>query len=201
MVRGGMGVAGVAIVAAVMLAAQASGQGAAERRELGPHAHGHGTLDVAIEAGSVRMELHAPGDDIVGFEYTAKTPEDKAKVAAAMATLKDVVALLAIPAAAQCRVVTANVAVAAEELDDDEKAAQAAGVAAGRPPEEHSEFRAEYELTCAQPRQLRGFNTATYFAKFPNAEDLDVSIITTKGQAAFEANRAHPVITLGPGLL
>lgn len=199
--RGGMGVAAVAAVAAVMFAAQACAQGAVERRELGPHAHGHGTLDVAIEAGSVRMELHAPGNDIVGFEYAAKTPDDKAAVAAAMSTLKDVVALLGIPAAAQCRVTTANVALAAEELDDDEKAAQAAAIAAGRPPEEHSEFIAEYELTCAQPGQLRGFNTATYFAKFPNGEDLDVSIITAKGQAAFEANRAHPVITFGPGLL
>ncbi len=33
----------------------------AQHRELGPHQHGHGTLNIAIEGGRVSMELDVPG--------------------------------------------------------------------------------------------------------------------------------------------
>jgi len=46
---------------------------AEETRELGAHEHGVGAMNIAIEAGTVAMELRAPGADIVGFEYQAKS--------------------------------------------------------------------------------------------------------------------------------
>ena len=42
-----------------------------DHRELGPHVHGHGTLNIAIEDKRVSMELEVPGMDIVGFEHAA----------------------------------------------------------------------------------------------------------------------------------
>src|SRR5262249_38687966 len=42
-------------------------------RELGPHEHGRGTLNIAIEGNRVSMELEVPGMDIAGFEHAAKT--------------------------------------------------------------------------------------------------------------------------------
>jgi len=50
------------------------------KRELGAHEHGHSALNVAIEGGSVEMELIAPGADIVGFEHAATSEADKVAV-------------------------------------------------------------------------------------------------------------------------
>ena len=48
---------------------------AEEHRQLGPHQHGHGTLNIAIENGEVSMDLDVPGADIVGFENEKRSEE------------------------------------------------------------------------------------------------------------------------------
>jgi hypothetical protein len=47
-------------------------------RQLNAHEHGIAALNIAIEAPLVVMEFHAPGADIVGFEYAAKSDADLA---------------------------------------------------------------------------------------------------------------------------
>jgi len=54
------------------------------------------------------MELHAPGADIVGFEYSAETAQDRAKVDAAVAMLARPLDLFALPEAAGCSVAQAS---------------------------------------------------------------------------------------------
>jgi hypothetical protein len=73
-----------AITAVAVLAFAASAE---EQRQLGAHEHGHGHLNIAIEAKSVAFELEVPGMDIVGFEHEPSTPEQRAAVAQAKATL------------------------------------------------------------------------------------------------------------------
>ena len=53
------------------------------QRQAGAHQHGKGKLDIVIEGATVSMALDVPADDIVGFEHAAKTPAEKATVAAA----------------------------------------------------------------------------------------------------------------------
>ena len=79
------GLASVAILIALPALAEQ-----AEHRQLGPHVHGQGTLDIAIEGKKIEMELVAPGMDIVGFEHVASTDEQKAAVEKAKAKLTDV---------------------------------------------------------------------------------------------------------------
>jgi hypothetical protein len=69
-------------------------------REMGPHEHGHGTLNIAIEDKRVSMELEVPGMDIVGFEYAPSTNEQKAAVEKAKAELARPLAVFGLPAAA-----------------------------------------------------------------------------------------------------
>ena len=70
-----------------------------EHRELGPHVHGHGTLNIAIEDKRVSMELEVPGMDIVGFEHAPSTDDQKAAVDKAKARLEKPLGVFSLPAA------------------------------------------------------------------------------------------------------
>ncbi len=83
-------------------------------RELGPHVHGHGTLNIAIEDKRVSMELEVPGMDIVGFEHAPSTDDQKAAVEKAKARLEKPLGVFSLPAAAGCTVAEAKVAIEAE---------------------------------------------------------------------------------------
>jgi hypothetical protein len=91
---------------------------AEEKRELGAHEHGVGVLNIAIEGTTVALELFAPGADIVGFEYEAKSDEDVAKVDAAVASLGAPLELFVMPSAAGCTVTDAAVQLEIEGEDD-----------------------------------------------------------------------------------
>jgi hypothetical protein len=180
----------------------AAGSVAAEesKRELGAHEHGHGTFNVAIDGKTVAIELIAPGADIVGFEHAPKTDEQKAKLAAAKAALEKIETVLELPSAAGCKAAKADV----EAPHADEKTAKGGhghghdhSKKAGKDDhgEAHSEFHATYELTCSAPDAL-GQLKFTYFDSFKGAEELDVTVVTPKGQKAFEATREKPEVRL-----
>jgi hypothetical protein len=173
------------------------GAGAEERRELGAHEHGHSTLNIAIEGTSVAMELIAPGADIVGFEHEAESTQDKAALEAAEAKPADPLRLFAMPADAGCAVETATVAIEGEEehreqADHDQREEHDAEAERGA---EHNEFHAEYQLACAEPDAL-GTIRFGYFQAFPNAMEVEVNVITEKGQSSFEVERDAPILNL-----
>jgi len=168
------------------------------------------------------MELHAPGADIVGFEYKAKTAEDRAKVDAAVATLARPLDLFALPAAAGCSVVQASASLESEEDHDDhghedhaDDHDHAKHGEEGHTDEDHTahqkdhdhdhddhakeanhtEFHAEYLLNCADPAQVT-LVTFAYFDSFPNALELEVQIVSDRGATAFEVVRDAPTLDL-----
>lgn len=51
------------------------------------HVHGKAQLHVAVEGSKVTLMLEVPGDSVVGFEYSPKTPEDTEKVQNALNSL------------------------------------------------------------------------------------------------------------------
>lgn len=180
-----------------------------EHRELGAHVHGHGTFNVAIEAGRVSMELEAPGMDIVGFEHAAANPEQQAKLQAAKADLAKPLELFAVPAAAGCTVAQADVELENEQAgaehdhgdhdhhadhdhdgDDKDHDHDHADAAHG-----HSHFHVAYALTCAAPEALTAIDFG-YFKRFPGAQGLTVNVVSGKGQAKYEVSRDKPVLDL-----
>lgn len=88
------------------------------QRGLGAHVHGVGQLDMAIEGGRIEMQLRAPGADIVGFEHQARSDEDRASLARALAQLEDPLALFVLPEAAGCTVALARAELEAEDPED-----------------------------------------------------------------------------------
>jgi hypothetical protein len=182
-------------VFALLFVLSATPIAAETERQLGPHEHGHGTLNLAVEGQNLQMELEVPGADIVGFEHEAKTAEDQAKMEAAKKTLAQPLALFALPDAAGCKVTSAKIAVAAEsdhDAHEHEPEHEANNV---EHEAKHSEFHAEYALSCTNVAAITtiGF---PYFATFPNSEELAVTLITEKGQKVFEVTRGHAVIDL-----
>lgn len=174
-----------AAVAAVLVAWPAQQGEAQEHRQLGAHQHGHGTLNVAIEGRTLQVELEVPGADIVGFEHPATSDADKAKVAAARKKLADASQVLAVPAQANCKLTAAKVVLEGEE----ESATHQAGKNEGRAGEAiHSEFQVRFAFDCTSVAAITQI-TFSYFKAFPNAEELDVTLITHKGQKTFEVNR------------
>ena len=185
-------------VTATILALSASHGAVAESvRQLGPHQHGHGSLNLAVEGQTVQMALEVPGADIVGFEYEATTAEDRAKVQAAEEKLAQPLALFVLPRNAGCKVTSAKVVIAREsETDHDahEHEEDAHAEADGHEAE-HSEFRAEYALSCSNVAAITTISFP-YFDAFPNSEELAVTLITEKSQEAFEVNREHALIDI-----
>ncbi|MBC7832796.1 MAG: DUF2796 domain-containing protein [Hyphomicrobium sp.] len=169
-------------------------------RELGPHVHGHGTLNIAIEDKRVSLELEVPGMDIVGFEHAPSTQDQKTAVEKAKTRLEKPLGMFSLPAAAGCTVAEAKVAIEAEhgdhhgddhkhdEKSDDDHDHEAAGG--------HSQFEASYALDCTNPSELTTI-TFDYFALFAGAHDLTVNLATSKGQSKYEVSRSKPTLDLG----
>jgi Protein of unknown function (DUF2796) len=170
--------------AVVVLGALAAHPGAAQttHRELGPHEHGRGTLNIAVEGNKISMELDVPGIDIVGFEHEAKTHKDKTTLEKAKQKLSAPLSLFKLPASAGCRVTEAKVEVETGEHDHaakEEKKGEASK--SSEKEQHHSEFHnAEFG----------------YFNAFPGAEKLEVNVITPKGQNKFEVTRTRPNLSL-----
>ena len=59
----------------------------------------------------------------------------------------------------------------------------------------HTEFSAEYELTCTNVQAIDGMEFP-YFAAFANAKELDIRIVTDQGAKAFEVERDAPKLDL-----
>lgn len=197
----------------LILAVNAAPALAEDTRQLDAHEHGVGALNIAMDGTTVAMEFHAPGADIVGFEYAAESEADRAAVDAAVATLARPLDLFVLPAAAACSVTQASAeleSMHADEHDehhdhdkhkdhddhaehsdhekhsDHEEHAEEAG---------HTEFHAEYTLTCADPAALTDI-TFAYFGTFENARELEVQIIAGSGAQAFEVERDAPTLDL-----
>ena len=186
-----------AFVLAAGLACAALPASADEHRQLGAHVHGHGRLNIAIEGNTVSMELEVPGMDIVGFEHEPSTPEQKAAMANAKEKLLNALALFGPAPEAGCALRHVKVSTEAEHEDEHEHEheAHATGGHEEEAGHHHSEFHAEYTLTCSSPSRLTSM-TFQYFNAFAGAQELDVSVIAPKGQSSFEVKRDKPTLDL-----
>jgi hypothetical protein len=183
-------------------------------RQLGAHEHGRGFLNIAVEGNRVSMEFQAPGSDIARSETKPNTPERKAMVEAAIATLEKPLELFRPAAEAGCTVVAAKARMTIIGESDgkghggakhdggshghakqakDEKHGH--GHKAGEDHRGHSDYHGSYELTCTAPARLTSFELP-YFKAFPRAQKLTVQIIGPKGQTRAEATAAKPTVSL-----
>lgn len=185
---------------------------AEETRQLDSHEHGVGQLNIAFDGSQLAMELHAPGADIVGFEYGAESDEDVAAVEAALLVLAEPLELFVMPDAAQCSVIKANVDLEGgdehdehghedehedehDDHDHDEEDHDAHGHDEHEEEAGHTEFHGEYLLECGDVTALSEVSFA-YFDAFPNALEVEVQVLSDSGATAFEVERDAPMLDL-----
>jgi Protein of unknown function (DUF2796) len=184
------------ILTAAMAAAAFPALAEEPQRQLGAHVHGHGRLNIAIEGKKVSMELEVPGADIVGFEHEPSTAEQRAALAEAKARLANASLLFAPEPKAGCELEQAKVtAEAGHEHEHHEHGDKSSASSHGKEEGEHSEFHGEYAFVCASPSRLTSM-TFDYFKEFPNAQELDITIVSPKGQSSFEVKRDKPSLDL-----
>lgn len=191
----------LAALAAVATMPASAGAEEPEHRELGAHVHGHGNLNIAVEARRVTMELDVPAMDIVGFEHDATTDEQKAQVEKAKAQLGKPLEVFRLPAAAGCTVAEAEVELGTEHheegehADHDKKEEHAAGAKGDDGEEEHKTFEVAYEFECTNPASLTSIEF-DYFKLFAGAQNLTVNVVTEKAQNTYEVSRDKPALDL-----
>jgi Protein of unknown function (DUF2796) len=202
-----------ALAALTAVSLTASVRAEEEHRELGPHVHGHGIFDIAVEGNKVAMELEVPGMDIVGFEHEASTDAQKAAVEKAKADLAKPLSLFKLPASAGCSVKEAKIAIEAEHEHEHESEHEGGNTHVAKDEEHaeharsdhdedehdehhHNSFHVTYALDCAKPAELSGI-TFDYFKAFAGAQTLTVNVVTAKGQNSYEVSRAKPRLGLG----
>ena len=192
---------------------------------LNAHEHGIAALNIAIEAPLVVMEFHAPGADIVGFEYAAKSDADLAAISAALKTLEAPLDLFVLPKAAHCAVQAVQVEL---ESDADHGAKEEDHQGHDVHTEDghqdhddhdyhddehdhkhedhdeekhaassgHTEFHAEYSLICSNIEALTQIDFA-YFEVFPNSKQVALQLISQSGARAFDIKSGAPRLDLG----
>ncbi|WP_323934765.1 DUF2796 domain-containing protein [Aeromonas hydrophila] len=150
----------------------------------GAHEHGHGHLNLVLDGNQLMIELQAPAADLVGFEHAAKSDEEKAQYAKAVAQLKQPDALFRFDPAAGCKLIQQELQAAKEDHDHDHdhdhQKSDGKHDDAG-----HADMGAMYTYTCATPAKLTGLE-ATLFSVYPSLEKLSVQGILPSGQTAAE---------------
>lgn len=182
----------------ILLAAYPASAISETKRQLDAHEHGHGMLNIAVEDQLLVMELEVPGADIVGFEHAATSQSDRAAFEAAKNSLATSTSLFSLPEAAGCKLTETNVEFSGgdEHYDKDHSSSGHASHGADKErANEHAEFHVAYAFRCNDIGAL-GSIGFPYFDQFPNAEELDVTVITDKGQKQFEVNRERNRIDL-----
>ena len=205
----------LATVAATPLLAQ-------ETREMDAHVHGVSTLELAVEGGTLEMNLTSPGMDIVGFEYQASTDADKAAVEAALRKMLVPENIVALPEAAECRLTEVLAHIHGGDHDEDpmddhadhdehaedddhDHDEHAEGEdhdhedhAEGEDDDhaaEHSEFHARYIFACEHADELNKIGLP-FFSQFGNAQEIEAQFVTDAGAGAAEIGRDTAELSL-----
>ncbi len=171
--------------------------------QLDAHTHGAGTLNIAKEGKTIRMELQVPADDIVGFEHAPKTKAQKKAVKTAVAGLSKPTTLFSFTKAAACTFKPAEVEFEISDPKQKIKKKKHKGHKHHHKDHDdhdddasHAEFHAVYAATCAKPAAISDL-TIGYFKHFPRTQRLDINIISSKGQFKVKATAKTKRIALG----
>ncbi|MBC3478477.1 DUF2796 domain-containing protein [Pseudomonas sp. Rh2] len=157
---------------------------------LGAHEHGVAKLNAVLDGNTLELELDSPAMNLVGFEHTANTDADKAKVAAARQQLEQPLKLFGLAQAAGCKEeaqelespLFGDAAHADDEGDAHEHAHQ------------HADVNAHYQLSCANPDKLSQIDLSPLFKAFPQTQKISVQLIGPDGQKGLETTPAKAVV-------
>ena len=139
--------------------------------EPAPHVHGVASLQVAIDGNTLTLTLESPLDNLLGFEHTARSEQERTAVRAMRERLEQAESVFVPSPAAHCQAV--SVKLESPVLQPERQTANGA----------HADLDGEFVFRCRNPGQLRELEV-TIFRSFPNLRRLDVQIASPRGQSA-----------------
>jgi len=199
----------IALAAAAVYATMAHAAGEEKPCQLGPHEHGHGYLNIAIDGSELVLELQAPGSEF--RPDVGKKPGDEA-----LEKLQTADAMFGFPAEADCALKSAKAHFTViEAADHDHERAEKdhghkakhgqdhakvdskghSGAEQGLWHAGHRDYHGAYAFTCAQPAKLTTIDLR-YFATFPLSGKLTVQAVGSKGAIQANATRDEPVVNI-----
>lgn len=183
----------VLLIAFFLFFLKVAGVVAAETRHHDAHVHGVGLLNVALDGNNLIIELDSPAANIVGFEHAPENDQQSHEVQGAIKLLKDGRKLFVLTPEAQCTLHEAHVHSDIGGGLHDEHEAHGSHEAhthndahsTGNHGDEsaHSEFKVAYHFECGRPDSLKAIDVML-FSHFPGFEELEVQMLTPKGQTA-----------------
>ncbi|TKB06800.1 DUF2796 domain-containing protein [Desulforhopalus sp. IMCC35007] len=182
----------VVLLAVLLFFIHIAGVIAGETRHHDAHVHGVGLLNVALDGNTLIIELDSPAANIVGFEHDPENDQQSHEVHGAIQLLKDGEKLFILSPEAQCSLHEAHVHSDIGGGHHDEHEAhgaheahtQDAHSAANHSDESaHSDFEVAYQFECGRPDNLKTMDVML-FSHFPGFEEIEVQVLTPKGQTA-----------------
>lgn len=146
-------------------------------REHGAHAHGAGSLGIAFEGASGRLDFKMSGESVIGFEYAAKSAKDKSKRDNALLILeKSIAEMIVFETSLNCRFTKEKIEVVAESA-------------------KHSSVVAGFSIACA--KSPVGTEIVFNFQqRFPKIKDLDVEVVADSLQKSVEVKKNNTKLLL-----
>ena len=144
----------------------------------GAHEHGKLTLNVALEADTLTVELDSPAMNILGFEHAPRTADEKRAVEAAHTFLKAGSGMFGVPPAARCSL--AGVSLTLPEWHEEG---------------DHADYRARYTFTCTASKSLQWIEF-WLLERFKNVTEARVNIVSASGQRSETVASARSRVSL-----
>jgi Protein of unknown function (DUF2796) len=172
---------------------------AGEYRHHEAHVHGIARMNVAVEEDQLYIEFITPAANIVGFEHSPNTSEQKTAVQKAIETLKTGRKLFSLPPGAEGRLVESKVET--DIIQDSHHESESAYTHEpgdmhrevqedthhheedhkSEAHEHHSDFKSNYRFVCKNPEGL-GYIDVRLFRIFPGIERIEVQLLTITKQ-------------------
>jgi hypothetical protein len=180
-------------LAALLLAAFLSDRAAGEEFEQ-HHAHEHGkvTLNVAVDAAALFVALDAPAINVVGFEHTPRTPQERAAARHASEFIRSGHSLIGFPPGAGCRFVSTGFVEPNWEGDGEVSEAEQGKT---REHDQHADYEAQFKYRCEHPEELAWFEP-WLIAKLLNVTETRINLITPAGQRSETVTNARVRVRL-----
>jgi hypothetical protein len=170
---------GVLIAGILLLIIGSAGAESTNTQALNAHVHGTATLQVAVDAKVLTINFSSPLDNLLGFEHKPRN-ETEAKQVQNMINQFYKPTIFLPTKAAQCKLKTVNL----ESLAIKKKK-PATNLTQHRHDEEdgHADLDATLVYHCHQINNLNDLQV-NLFKSFPNLHQLNVEIVSDRGQTA-----------------
>jgi len=158
------------------------------------HEHGAAQVNIAVDGAQVNIGFESPLANLLPFEHSPETPEQRRQVQNMAHRLNQAETLFKLTPAAECRL--SKVSLESENLDaallNPEAPSEPAQAEAqsSETAEEHGDLDADFTFLCATPEKLNSLDILLFDA-WPNLEKIEAQLATSKGRQRAETLSAE----------